>query len=392
MANIAVETPVPTDWERVRTSFMIPDGVTYLNNGTAGPCPRPVHEKTMAVTELGEANPAELGPQYTRAFQEAKPRLAAFVGALPQDMVFVLNVTLGMNMIARGLRTLRSGDEIVTTDQEYGAVTNVWEFVASRRGCTVRRVAVPQPPESPEQVVDILLGSVTARTRVLLVSHIPTTTGMIFPLERICAACRERGILTAIDGAHAPGMIPLDLAAIDADFYTGNCHKWLCAPKGTGFLHVAPRNQGLLDPLIVGWGWNKDKEETFLGNFENPGTHSPAPWIGVAEATAFQESIGREQIAARGRELAAYGRWRMAELPGITPITSADHRLSCSIMTYTLPPLEEGRLQKALERRRIAVPAGATPQGGRMRLSTHIYNTTDQLDLLAEAFREAYRI
>jgi isopenicillin-N epimerase len=377
-------------WEEVRSSFMVPDGVVYLNNGTAGPCPRAAYEKTIAVTAAVEANPGELGPAYAKAFGESKERFARFIGARPADVVFVLNVTVGMSIISRGLRCLRAGDEILTTDQEYGAVTNAWEFVAARRGCTVRRVAIPQPPESPQQVVDILLGAMTAATRVLLFSHIPTTTGMIFPARELCAGARARGVLTAIDGAHVAGMVPVDLSDIDADFYTGNCHKWLCAPKGTGFLHVPERNQKLLDPLIVGWGWSKDREETFLGNHENPGTHNPAPWIGVGEAVAFQEFIGRDRIAARGRELATYGKDRIETLPGVKLVTSRKPELCCSIARYLLPPCAEGRLQKALEARRIVIPAGADPNGGSMRLSTHIYNTTREVDLLMEALREAY--
>ena len=390
MQNNAGDARQGVSWESVRSSFLLADGVVYLNNGTAGPSPRIVYEKTRAITELVESNPAELGVYYQKAFGESKDHFAAFMGARGQDVVFLLNVTVGMNVIARGLRTLRAGDEILTTDQEYGAVTNIWEFVAAKRGCTVRRVAVPQPPESAAAVVDLLLGSITARTKVILVSHITTTTGMIFPIREICAGARERGILTAIDGAHAPGMIPVDLAEIDPDFYTGNCHKWLCAPKGTGFLYVAPRCQRLLDPLIVGWGWSKEREETFLGNFENPGTHNPAPWIGVAEAASFQESLGKDSVASRGRELAAYARGKIAELPGFEPITSCKPELGCSICTYLMPPLAEGKLQKALERYRIVVPAGANPDGGRMRLSTHIYNTPDEVGILLSALREAY--
>ncbi len=379
-------------WDGVRSSFMVPEGVVYLNNGTAGPSPWPVYEKTRAITERVESNPAELGPHYQQAFGEAKERFAAFVGAKAPEVVFVLNVTVGMNMIARGLRTLEPGDEILTTDQEYGAVTNAWEFVAAKRGCTVRRIEIPQPPESADQVVDLLFGAVGPKTKVILVSHITTTTGTIFPVQRICAGARERGILTAVDGAHAPGMIPVDLAAIDADFYTGNCHKWLCAPKGTGFLHVSPRCQKLLDPLIVGWGWDKNREETFLGNLENPGTHNPAPWIGVAEAARFQESIGKDRVAARGRELASYAKDRITALEGFELITSRRPELACSIATYLMPPLDEGRLQKSLESRRIVIPAGANPEGGRMRLSTHIYNTTGHVDTLVEALREAYAL
>ena len=377
------------DWESVRKSFMIPEGVVYLNNGTAGPCPRCVFDKMVEWQRVLEANPAELGPVNNEAVKPAKEKLAAFVGIEPANMVFVMNVTVGMNMVAAGPRNLKPGDEILITDQEYNAVSRAWEFNADKRGCVLKRVAIPFPPESSDQIVSAFEQAITPRTRVLVFAHI-TSSAIMMPVQRLCKLAKERGILTAVDGAHAPGMIPLDVPGLGCDFYVGNCHKWLCAPKGSGFFYAAPHAQGLLAPFVVGHGWAKGKE-TFLGNFESPGTHSPAPYIGAGEAVDFQNRIGRENIAARGRELTLYGREALAQIPGVRPATPAHPDFVCSMASYFLPPIEdELRFARMLGKYRITVPGSAGKQGGRLRVSSHIYNTTGEIDLLVRALREAY--
>jgi isopenicillin-N epimerase len=379
------------NWDNIRKQFELPQGVVYLNNGSFGPCPKPVLDATAAYLRDIDSHPgAKLG-EYWGKLKETKKRLGAFVAMDPEDFVFVTNVTMGMSMISRGLRVLEEGDEILTTSQEYGAVNNAWEFVARKRKLTIRTAVVPSPPESAEQIVDIIKASFTDRTRVLYFSHITTTTGLILPVREICAAARERGILTAIDGAHAPGMIPLDVAALGADFYTGNCHKWLCAPKGTGFLWVRKGAQDMLDPLIVGWGWDKESD-TFLGNFENPGTHSSGLPVAVGDAVAFQEAIGKETIAARGRELTAYGRGALEGISGTRSLTPSVPGMSNSLTAYALPLGDHEKLKRELEKRNIIIPNGPREDDTWLRLSTHVYNTREEIDLLVQALGAAYAV
>lgn len=381
------------DWKQVRDLYMVPKETVFLNNGSYGPCPRRVFDALVGYLRRLEECPASYGGLYGRMIDKAKPRLASFVGAEAKNTVFVLNLTMGMNLVARGLRGLMPGDEIVTTDQEYGAVNNIWDWVARRNGCAVMRAAVPTPPQGADAVVEALRRVMTRRTRVLYCSHITTSTGLITPVKQLCAAARERGVLTVIDGAHAPGMIPVDVGDIGCDYYVGNCHKWLCAPKGTAFVAMREGAWERLDPQIVGWGWSKDRPETLSGNFESLGIHNVAAPNAVLDAVGFQEGIGREAIAARGRELAAYGRRILTGLPGVAALTPEDPAQSGSMAAYRLPPLADGaRLTGALQRRGIVIPHGADAQGGRLRLSTHIYNTTSEVDLLAEALREAYSI
>jgi isopenicillin-N epimerase len=322
-----------------------------------------------------------------------KPKLASFVGGNPDYMGFVPNLTFGMNVFSRGIRGLSPGDEVLTTDQEYGAVLNMWNYAAKMQGLVIKQVAIPVPPRNPEEIVKVIEEGITTRTRVILASHITTTTGLVLPVKEISALAHSRGILSVIDGAHAPGMIQVDVGDIGCDFYTGNCHKWLGAPMGTAFIAMHPRSWERLEPFLVGWGWSKEKKETFDGNFENPGVHNTALPNAVGEAVDFQLEIGRKAIEERGRQLAEYGKDLFTRMPGVKLLTPRDPAMCGSMASFTLPALEEEkRMGDAFKKRNMVVVAGANSTGGRMRISTHIYNTEADLHLVDEALREAYRL
>jgi isopenicillin-N epimerase len=379
------------DWNAIRSAYMVPKGIVYLNNGSFGPAPRPVFDALVRSMRELEENPSKFGDQSTRLSKVVKPKLAAFVGAEPGSMALVTNLTFGMNVFSHGIRGLVPGDEILTTDQEYGAVNNAWDYAASKQGLIVRRVAIPVPPESPAQITRIIEEGITPRTRLIYVSHVTTTTGLVLPVKEISALARARGILSVIDGAHAPGMLTIDIGDIGCDFYAGNCHKWLGAPKGTAFIAMHPRSWDRVEPFIVGWGWARDRAETFEGNFEAPGVHNTAIPNAIGDAVDFQLSIGREAIEARGRELAELGKDLFGRMPGVKLLTPRDPAMCGSMASYTLPPIEDGaKMTRALESRRIVIPAGADSAGGRMRVSTHIFNSIADLEALADALRESY--
>lgn len=239
------------DWQQIRSQYMVPKDIVYLNNGSFGPAPRVVFEALVGYMRQLEENPNVFGDQYSRLVKEVKPKLAAFVGSRSDYTAIVVNLTYGMNVLSRGLRTLQPGDEILATNQEYGAVNNMWDFSARQHGWIVRRVNIPVPPENPEQILRIIEEGITPSTRVIYASHITTTTGLVLPVKQISALAHSRGILSVIDGAHAPGMIEMDIGDIGCDFYAGNCHKWLGAPKGTAFIAMNPRSWDKLDPYLV---------------------------------------------------------------------------------------------------------------------------------------------
>jgi len=381
------------DWDAIARRYSIPSGIAYLNNGSFGPVPTAAIEASVSLFRDLESNPQEYLAAYRERTPEVKADLGDFLGMRGDDFVFVTNVTVAMNMIARGLRSLAAGDEILLTDQEYGAVDKTWQFVAARRGAHVVRARLPAPARTPAELYDAVVSAIGPRTRIVSISHITSPTGVILPVQAICAEARRRGVLTAVDGAHAPGMIPLDVESLGADFYAGNCHKWLGAPKGVGFLWVSPQSQSLLDPLIVGWGWDPENE-SFPGNFENPGTHNPALYLAVEQCLELQREIGPEIIAARGRELASYARERVLGIRGAQPRTPSTADLSNSLQAFDLPALPDKDLGAMMRERRIIVvvaPGGATDgEGIRLRVSTHVHNNREHIDRMVEVLREAY--
>jgi isopenicillin-N epimerase len=268
-------------------------------------------------------------------------------------------------------------------------VNNIWDHSARSKGLVIRRVKIPSPPESPRQIVELLERAVTPCTRAIYVSHVTTTTGLVLPVREICAMARARGILSFVDGAHAPGMLSVNIEEIGCDFYTGNCHKWLGAPKGTAFVAMTAQSWGRIEPFQVGWGWEKDKPETFAGNFETPGIHNCALSSAVGEAVDFQLSIGKDAIEARGRELSELAKDLLSSLPGIRLLTPRDPSMCGSMAAFTLPPAEnDQRLMKALKSRKIVIPARVDATGGWMRVSTHIFNLKGDLEILVDALRE----
>jgi isopenicillin-N epimerase len=338
-----------------------------------------------------EENPSKFGEQWDRIKKVVEPKMAEFVGADPSHIAFVTNLTFGMNVFSRGLRGLVPGDEILATNIEYGAVDNMWDYSMQKQGVTIRRVTIPTPPESQEQIVRLLEEAIGPRTRALYCSHVTTGTGLVLPVKKICAMARAHKLLSIIDGAHAPGMLRVDIKDIGCDFYTGNCHKWMGSPKGTAFIAMTADSWDRMEPFIVGWGWYKDKTESFEGNFDNPGIHNTALTNAVSDTIDFQLSIGKERIEARGRELSEKAKDLFTRFPGVKLLTPRDPAMCGSMAAFALPPLEDDqKMNKALQARGIVIPAGANNAGGRMRVSTHIYNSEKDLATLADALKESY--
>jgi len=245
--------------------FLLDPDVTFLNHGSYGACPEPVFARYQELQRELERNPVEfLGRRFDELTEEARAVLATFVGARAEDLVFVPNATAALNAVIRSLR-LEPGDEVLSTRHEYGAVTRTWEFA----GATLVYA-------EPDELAD----AIGPRTKAVSVSHITSPTALVLPVEEICAAAREAGVLSIVDGAHVPGQLSLDLARIGADVYAGNCHKWLSAPKGAGFLWARPEHQRWIDPLVVSWGY----DEGFVRRHGWQGTRDPAAALAVPAA------------------------------------------------------------------------------------------------------------
>jgi isopenicillin-N epimerase len=303
--------------------------------------------------------------------------VAAFVGADPGEVVFVPNATAGMNMAARSLR-LEPGDEILTTDHEYGAVDLLWAHLCARAGAHVVR----RPVKPGAELVHELWAAVTDRTRVISISHVTSPTALVLPIAELCRRARAAGILTLVDGAHAPGQLELDLGTLGADVYAGNCHKWLCAPKGSGFLYVRPEHHAWLEPLILGWGL---REDDFTARHRWRGTADPAAWLAVPAALDFLERHDWASVRRRCHALAEDARVAISERIGCAPLAPDESWLG-QMVAAPLPDCDPEALQRRLyDEHRIEVPVFAWSERVLVRPSFQGYNDEDDLERLLAA-------
>jgi isopenicillin-N epimerase len=382
--------PAPT----MRDAFLLDPDVIFLNHGSFGACPREVFAQYQQWQLTLERNPVEfLGRRSADLLYQARQKLAAYLGAKTDDLVFVPNATTGVNIVARSL-VLSPRDEVLTTDHEYGACDAVWQFACNKAGAHYRRVQVPLPFD-PDQFLDRMLAAITPRTRVIYVSHITSTTALTFPLAELCRIARERGILTLIDGADAPGQIDLQLDQLGADFYTGNCHKWLCAPKGSAFLHVRAEHQRQLDAQVISWGYVADSGghtgfDAYTGStplerrLQWQGTRDIAAYLTVPAAIDFQARHDWPRLRQQCRVLAWETLQRVVRDNGLQ--ASAPQSAQTQMLTIPVRCANPEGLRKTLfDTYRIEVPI--TRHGDRVfvRLSVQVYTTQAELDALVDA-------
>jgi isopenicillin-N epimerase len=293
-----------------------------------------------------------------------------------------------MNIVARSV-PLRAGDRVLTTDHEYGAVLRLWGEVCAQAGAELLVKPLPYPVESAEEVVERLFAECDERCKLLVVSHVTSPTAVVLPLEQICAEARRRGIAVCVDGPHAVAMRAVDLAALDCDFYVASCHKWLCAPFGTGFLYVHPRRQAEIKPLVVSWGRTPHgAAKSWRDEFFWLGTRDPTAYLCVPAAIEYLSGVGWERFRARTHQLARYAKDLLVELTGRAAFVPDDAEWYGSMIALPLPAGDAPRLQQALvQRYGIEIPIIAW-QGRRfVRPSCHLYTTHRQLDALRDALR-----
>ncbi|GAC1363509.1 MAG: aminotransferase class V-fold PLP-dependent enzyme [Herpetosiphon sp.] len=371
--------------------FLLRQDMTFLNHGSFGACPRPVFDVYQAWQRELESQPVEfLGRRITDLIHAARARLATYLGSCPEDLVFVPNATAGINAVARSI-PLQPGDEVLGTNHEYGAVDRTWRFVCGHRGARYIAQPLAIPVHSPDEIIEQLWAGVTDRTRVISVSHVTSWSALTFPVAEICARAREAGILTVIDGAHAPGQIKLDLPALDADFYTGNCHKWLCAPKGAGFLYARADRQHLIDPLIVSHGWESETPgaSRFHDHYDWSGTHDPAAYLSVPAAIDFQSKRDWPHVQVACHRLVQSARERLSSLTGLAPISPDTPAWYGQMCTLPLPPGERIEFQARLwQEYQIEIPILHWQDQRFMRISIQAYNRPEDVDRLVAALGE----
>ncbi|MCR6673946.1 aminotransferase class V-fold PLP-dependent enzyme [Devosia ginsengisoli] len=384
--------------ENLARQFLIREDITFLNHGSFGACPRPVFAAYQHWQRELERQPVEfLGRNLTEAMRQPRIALAAELCTTADNIVGLTNATLGLNIVAQSL-DLKPGDQILTTDHEYSALEKTWTYVCRRTGAEIVVVKVPLPLRSETQFTDAIIAGMTDRTRVLFLSHITSPTALLFPIERAIAEARKRGIWSVIDGAHTPGHIRLDLDALGADFYAGNCHKWLMAPKGSAFLHARPDMQRLIHPLVISHGWTEASGQPgvlgafsnspFIDELEMQGTRDPAPWLTVPAALDYRRDNDWDSVAAHCQALAQETARRLGERTGLSPL-GAPEFCAPQMVAMPIPDCDVAALKLALyDRYRIEIPVFRWQDTCIVRLSVQGYNSRPQMDLLLDALTD----
>jgi isopenicillin-N epimerase len=384
--------------------------ITYLNHGSFGACPLAVLEVQQQLRLQLERQPMDfLSRELEPLLDDARQKLAAFVGAPAEDVAFVPNATTGVNAVLRSLSLssipsarLQVGDQIVTTSHTYNACRNALDYVASYARLEIIVADVPFPLESPQQVTTTVMNCVTPRTKLALLDHVTSQTGLIFPLAELISLLRSRGIDTLIDGAHAPGMIPLDLEALGATYYTGNCHKWLCAPKGAAFLYVQRDRQAAIRPLTISHGANsprrpevaapQDARSQFLLEFDWMGTTDPTPYLSIPTAIEFIDNClsgGWRAVMAHNRAMTLTARHLLCKTLGV-PLPCPNEMIG-TLASVPMPDAPDCSLQEKLRAEfKIEVPVFPWPCPPKrlLRISAHLYNTPADYKVLTDVLSQ----
>lgn len=376
--------------------------MTFLNHGSFGACPRVVLDAQQREREELEREPVRyLARELEGRIDAARRELAQFLGADPRDLVFVANATTGVNAVVRSLR-FEHGDELLAIDQGYNACLNVLRFAAEQSGARVVLAPVPFPVPSEDAVVDAILAAVTPRTRFALIDHVTSPTGLVLPIARIVQQLEARGIPVLVDGAHAPGMVPLNLEALGASYYTGNCHKWICAPKGVAFLHVRRALQPRIRPPVISHGANSPRTDRsrFQLEFDWVGTLDPTAIAALPVALRFMAGLvpgGWPEVMRRNRALALSARGLLARSLDVN--APAPDSMIGSLAALPLPdgsgappspPLYQDPLQEALMTRagiEVPIVPWPAPPHRLVRISAQLYNSLDDYQRLADALR-----
>jgi len=383
--------------------WMLDPEIVFLNHGSFGACPSPVLEAQRAYQERMEREPVRFFiREAPELLADARRELGRFIGASPDDLAFVPNATTGVNAVLRSL-PLTAGDELIVTNHEYNASRNVLDYVASENGARVVEVLVPFPLASADQIVEAVLRAVTTNTRLALLDHVTSSTALVLPLQEIIRELEARGVAVLVDGAHAPGMLDLDMGTLAASYYTGNCHKWMCAPKGAGFLWARADRRDSVRPAVISHGANApvSKRERFRAEFDWMGTDDPSAIFAVPEAIRFMGKLlpgGWAEVRSRNHALAVEGSRIIADAFDVeTPCPEAMLGSIASVplpATERFPPphtgseLSQDPVHDVLfDKHRIEVPILRNPvdSGRLVRLSAQLYNQRADYEKLADA-------
>lgn len=376
-------------WRLVKEQFTIKPGIILLNAANLCPSPHMVRDRVFRLTEDVDGDVSfQNRAKFNAMLEESRRKLAAFMGASEDEIAIVRNTSEANNFIVNGLN-LKAGDEVIVFDQNHPTNNVAWDVRASRAGCAVKRVGVPQIPNDAEEILKIFRAAITPKTRVLAFTDVSNTTGVRMPSKELCRMARERGVYTHVDGAQTFGALPLNLREMGCDSYSASAHKWFMGPKEAGALYIRQERIAEIWPSVVGVGWGNKVDTAARGarKFETLGQRDDAAVSAMGTAVEFHNLIGRERIETRIRELAAALKAGVSKISGATLRTSAKSELSAGVCVIGFEGKDHQKIYEALYAKH-GVAGAAT---GGLRFCPHIYNTLEEIDRTVSALHQVVK-
>ncbi len=377
--------------QHLKSQFLLNPDITYLNFGSFGACPKPIFDDYIQWQYLLEQEPVQfIAFEGVKYLQKSRKALAKYIHCDPDDVVLVTNPSYAVNAIAKSF-PLQAGDEILTTNIEYGACDKTWNYYCRKAGAIYRQHIITFPILSKDEIVDGIFKEVNAKTKLIFISHITSSTALILPVEEICKKAKELGIPTFIDGAHAPGHIPLNLTSLDADYYTGACHKWMMTPKGCSFLYIRKSLQHTIDPLIVSWGYDSamPSHSQFLDYHQMNGTRDFSAMLTIPKAIEFMHENNWTDVAQHCRTMVQENAPRFCELLNTFPLSPINNEFIGQLYSTSISITEPEQFQRMLfEKYQIEVPITRMGNDFFIRYSINAFNTQQDLDILYMALEK----
>lgn len=380
---------------QLKTDFLLNPEIAYLNFGSFGACPKPIFEDYQKWQRELEYEPVQFiatnGVNYLKA---ARGALADYLHCNTDDLVYVTNPSYAINIVAKSLK-LEPGDEVLATNLEYGALDRTWNYYCKKAGATYVRQPIQLPIQSKEQLIEDFFKGLSAKTKVVFISHITSTTGLILPAKEIVDLAKSKGILTIVDGAHVPGHIPLNLEELDADIYTGACHKWMLTPKGCSFLYVRRELQELFDPLVVSWGYEAQfpSSSRFLDYHQMQGTRDISAFLTIPKAISYMAENNWNEVSAECRALVKKNAPRFCELLATEPLCPLNDDFLGQMFSMEIKPLNPERLQRYFyQTYNVEVPVMRHDDKAYLRYSINAFNSQEDLDRLYYGIKEILEV
>lgn len=373
---------------QLKSQFLLRDDITFLNFGSFGASPKPVFQEYQRLQLELEREPVQfIAFRSWEMFEQSRKSLGQYIGCHHDDVVFVMNPSYGVNIIAKSLN-LQHGDEILTTDLEYGACDRAMDYYCKKSGAIFKRQKIDLPIANKESFLDNFFQGLTPKTKAIFISHITSSTALIFPVKEICEYAKSKGILSIVDGAHTPGHIDLDLNTLGADIYTGACHKWMMAPKGCSFLYVRKELQHLFDPLIISWGYNaaKPSHSQFLDYHQMQGTRDISAFLTLPKCVDFMKENNWKEVSKQCKSLVQSNAHRFCDLMESKPLAPLSEEFIGQMFSIEIKTAEPEKLQQTLyQKYKIEIPV--MPHGDKvfLRYSINAFNTQEDLDTLYDA-------